>query len=260
MINAIQPALRISVGTCGLLILLSPVPASANEWNLTLGAGIGAGPDYEGANEYGPRPILVARASFGDQSVELRGTSLRATLLKAGMFSAGPVVNYRFPRNDVAEDAVDDLDNIDAAVEVGGFVRFFNKGLIAGLTATHDVAGTHDGYLISGQLGFRKQVLPLLASTITVSTTYANGDYMDTYFGIDAGDAVASGLDEFDADAGFKDVGVALNLQHGRREGWGLTGILSYKRLLDDAEDSPIVDDVGNANQIFGGAALTYSF
>ncbi|MEM9442430.1 MAG: MipA/OmpV family protein [Pseudomonadota bacterium] len=41
---------------------------------------------------------------------------------------------------------------------------------------------------------------------------------------------------------------------------WGLTGILSYKRLIDDAADSPIVDDVGNANQIFGGAALTYSF
>jgi outer membrane protein len=133
--------------------------------------------------------------------------------------------------------------------------------MIAGLTATHDVSGTHDGYLLTGQLGVRAPILPLLASTVVVSSTYANGDYMDTYFGIGAGDSLASGLDEFDADAGFKDVGVTLNLQHGRRnEGWGLTGIFSYKRLLDDAADSPIVDDVGDANQLFGGAAITYSF
>lgn len=260
MASAIQPTLKTAAGTAGFLIMFSAFSASANDWNLTLGAGIGAGPDYEGANEYNLVPILVARASLGDQSLELRGTSLRATLLKAGRFSIGPVVNYRFARNDVDEDAVDDLEDIDAAVEVGGFVNYFNRGVIAGLTATHDVSGTHDGFLVSGQLGFRAQVLPLLASTVTVSSTYANGDFMDTYFGIGAGDSVASGLDAFDADAGFKDVGVALNLQHGRREGWGLTGILSYKRLLDDAADSPIVDDVGDANQLFGGAALTYSF
>ncbi len=249
-----------SAGAVSLLALVWALPASATGWDLTLGAGVGVAPDYEGANEYNPIPILVARAGFGKQSVELRGTGLRATLLTAGMFSAGPIINYRFPRNDVDDDAVDDLGNIDAALEVGGFVRLFNRGVIAGLTATHDVAGGHDGYLISAELGYRARFHPLLASTVIVSSTYANGDFMETYFGINAGDSVASGLDEFDADAGFKDVGVTLNLQHGRREGWGLTGILSYKRLLDDAADSPIVDDVGNANQIFGGAALTYSF
>jgi outer membrane scaffolding protein for murein synthesis (MipA/OmpV family) len=49
-------------------------------------------------------------------------------------------------------------------------------------------------------------------------------------------------------------------LELGDSEGFGLTGILSYKRLLGDAEDSPVVADVGDENQIFGGVALTYSF
>ena len=83
---------------------------------------------------------------------------------------------------------------------------------------------------------------------------------MDTYFGIDAGGAAASGLDEFDADEGFKDVGLALSIELGDGQGLGLTGILSYKRLLGDAEDSPVVADVGDENQIFGGVALTYGF
>jgi outer membrane scaffolding protein for murein synthesis (MipA/OmpV family) len=34
----------------------------------------------------------------------------------------------------------------------------------------------------------------------------------------------------------------------------------TYARLLGDAEDSPIVDDVGDANQFFGGALINYRF
>jgi outer membrane scaffolding protein for murein synthesis (MipA/OmpV family) len=37
-------------------------------------------------------------------------------------------------------------------------------------------------------------------------------------------------------------------------------GLVSYKRLLDDAEDSPVVDDEGDANQLMGGILVTYTF
>jgi len=83
---------------------------------------------------------------------------------------------------------------------------------------------------------------------------------LQCYFSIDAGDSAASGLDEFDADSGFKDVGVSLRLAWGEGSGWGVTSIASYTRLLDDAEDSPVVDDAGDENQLFGGVALTYAF
>ena len=41
---------------------------------------------------------------------------------------------------------------------------------------------------------------------------------------------------------------------------WSTTLSGSYKRLLSDAEDSPVTDDVGSANQGFFGARLDYSF
>lgn len=41
---------------------------------------------------------------------------------------------------------------------------------------------------------------------------------------------------------------------------WGFMGLVSYKRLLDDAEDSPVVDDEGDENQLMGGILVTYSF
>jgi outer membrane scaffolding protein for murein synthesis (MipA/OmpV family) len=39
-----------------------------------------------------------------------------------------------------------------------------------------------------------------------------------------------------------------------------LTGLAAYSRLLGDAEDSPIVDDRGSANQLLGGVLLNYTF
>jgi outer membrane scaffolding protein for murein synthesis (MipA/OmpV family) len=36
-------------------------------------------------------------------------------------------------------------------------------------------------------------------------------------------------------------------------EHWGFMGLLGYKRLIGDAEDSPVVEDEGEANQFSGG-------
>lgn len=121
-------------------------------------------------------------------------------------------------------------DLFDDAIEIGCFIGFYNQGFLANITALQDVADAHDGYLIEAQLGYRSQVSPSIAQTVIFTGTYADNKYMDTYFSIDAGDAAASGLDEFDADEGFTDVGVTLNLELGDGEGWGMTGILSYKK------------------------------
>ncbi|MCP4215639.1 MAG: MipA/OmpV family protein, partial [bacterium] len=91
-------------------------------------------------------------------------------------------------------------------------------------------------------------------------TTYASQDYMDAYFSIDADNAARSGLDTFDADAGFKDVGVEVALSYSPWERWNFTTTAGYTRLLGDAADSPIVDDEGNANQYSSGIVVTYNF
>jgi outer membrane protein len=35
---------------------------------------------------------------------------------------------------------------------------------------------------------------------------------------------------------------------------------LKYTRLLGDAADSPVTDDVGDENQMFGGLLINYTF
>ena len=75
-----------------------------------------------------------------------------------------------------------------------------------------------------------------------------------------AGDAARSGLQTFDADAGFKDVGLNLAALYKPWEHWGFVGLASYRRLLGDAEDSLVVDDEGDKNQFTGGILVFYKF
>jgi hypothetical protein len=89
-----------------------------------------------------------------------------------------------------------------------------------------------------------------------VGSTWAEDDYMSSYCGIDPANAAASGLDEFNADEGFKDVNFGGALSYRFLERWRMAALGTYARLLGDAEDSPVVDDVGDANQFFGGASM----
>jgi outer membrane protein len=209
---------------------------TADQWRFTLGAGAGFAPDYEGSEDYEVVPLLLARVQRNDIYVTLEANTLRANLLPIPVFQAGPLVRYRPERDDVDNDAVDDLEDVDAAVEVGGFVGFEAQGWHGRVEVTQDVADAYDGLLVGVRGGYRAVLRPNLSLNTTVFTTYADDDYMETYFGIDSADAARSGLDTFDADAGFKDVGVSLAAHYGGREGWGLTGIAAYKRLLDDAD------------------------
>lgn len=233
---------------------------TADEWSFSIGAGAGFAPDYEGSEDYKAVPLLLARVQRNEIFVTLEANTLRANLLPLPVFQAGPLVRYRPERNDVESDAVDDLEDVDAAVEVGGFVGFEAKGWHGRVEVTQDVADAYDGLLVGVRGGYRAVLRPNLSLNTTVFTTYADDDYMETYFGIDGADAARSGLDTFSADAGFKDVGLSLAAHYGGRQGWGVTGIAAYKRLLDDAEDSPVVDDEGNANQLFAGLLITYGF
>ena len=39
-----------------------------------------------------------------------------------------------------------------------------------------------------------------------------------------------------------------------------ISALAIYTRLINDAADSPVVDDVGDENQFFAGALVNYTF
>ena len=244
---------------CCLVLMLffavGPVLAAKH----TAGLGAGFAPDYEGSDEYQGVPMLMLKGNYDSgRSFALVGTNLKVNLLASKSFSLGPVLNYRMGRDDVDNNRVDNMKDIDDAVEAGIFAAYKVDNWAFGLEWLTDVSDEHDGSIVQATIGYNWKVSDQLSVAPGLFATYATDNYMDTYFSVDTADSVRSGLDRYKAESDMKDVGATVFVHYTPWEKWGIAGIMSYKSLLNDAKDSPVVDDEGDKGQAFFGLMATY--
>ena len=243
-------------------------PAHAEEVSGHVMLGGGMAPEYEGSEDYQAIPFVAAKVEYGDYYIESRGLGLRANVSPVAGVEFGPAVSYRGGRDDdVDNNAVAAMREIDGTVEVGAFIKVPFRQLMhktdelslkAEIMA--DVGGVHEGYTVELGTGYGYSPADKLRLGVDVSTTYASGNYNETYFGIDANNALRSGLAQHDADGGFKDVSLGVTAMYQLNDNWGVMGIARYTQLIGDAADSPIVDDEGSSGQVLVGAGVVYRF
>ena len=248
--------------------ILDPVDTDAGQGvRFALGAGLGVAPDYEGSDNYELVPLwnlLAANLYHPKTYVQLLGPRLRSNFLPDDHWRLGLAGQFIRKRDDVENNRVDDLESVDASVMLGvmggyDFLADPQEDLVLELEARQDVANDN-GFLATVRAVYGGRLSSSWRLDASVGSTWASEDYMSSYFGIDAADAARSGLDQFNADEGFKDVSVGGALTYSFFERWSVAVLGSYTRLIGDAEDSPVVDDVGDANQLFGGALINYRF
>jgi outer membrane protein len=247
---------------------LDPVDTSPGpSIRFTLGAGVGAAPDYEGSDYYEPVPLWnlsIGNLYHPKTYVQVLGPRLRSNFIPDDHWRLGVAGQFIKKRDDVHNDRVDDLESVDASVMLGivggyDFLAEPQQDLVLEVEARQDVANDN-GLLATIRGVYAGRLTPSWGVVGFVGSTWADDDYMSSYFGIDAADAAASGLDEFNADEGFKDVNFGGALSYRFLERWSVAALGTYAHLLGDAEDSPVVDDVGDANQFFGGVLINYRF
>jgi outer membrane protein len=82
-------------------------------------------PDYLGSDDYmgGAAPFFKYTPENTDYYVMLIATQLYVNLANHPTIRFGPVINYRFGRNDDVDDkAVKKMEEIEGTVEAGAFV------------------------------------------------------------------------------------------------------------------------------------------
>ena len=251
------------------LVLLTAALASQSAMSGgNIGLGVGMAPDYEGSDDSEAAPVLFGRYNWDSgRYVALGGTQeagkalrLRANLISDEMWELGPVLQYRMERDDVDDNQVDRMKDIDAATELGAFVGFKSGPWSASLTYATDVSDEHDGSVADLAGSYQLPINDQFSLIFGASVSYADSDYMDTYFGVNANNRGTSTLSSYSADGGLKDVGLSLTAKYHLNKSWGLQGGLTYYRMLNDAEDSPLVDDVGDRNQLNASMAVIYAF
>jgi len=227
---------------------------------LTVGLGVAAVPDYEGSQDYTAAPILYfSYKAMNGMSAELLGNVLRANVIPSDTWRFGPELRYRAERKDVENEKVDRMKEVDAATELGAYAGFDMNNWSLKLDATHDTSGVYNGTVGGISLGYTWLANPWKV-TLSAATTFADDRYMRAYFGVTPADAARSGLRRWEPGGGVKDVGATCIAGYRINQNWGVTGALRYTQLLDDAADSPLVDDEGSASQVLFGVMATYSF
>ena len=267
------------------LSLAAPAMAQDEEQHSSLTIGVGGAiiPSYEGSDDYRIIPIAQARGKVHDFAFWTRGTALYVDAIpntdgNGVDFELGPVVNIRLDRSSrkaIKDDAVRALGKRDVAVEVGGFVGIGKTGVItsaydnlsARVAITKDVAGAHEGYVITPAIEY---VTPLSTTTFVglgVSADYVGKKYGRYYFDVTQAEALASGLPAYGragGGSGFRKVN--LNLTAGKslsgdlRHGWAVFAVGGYSRMLGKYADSPVVSIAGSKNQWIGAVGIGYTF
>jgi outer membrane protein len=233
--------------------------STQSKWSVVIGGGGAYAPDYEGSDDYEFQPFPFASIVY-DDFIFVEGMSLGANLLNYEGLKAGPIARYGGGRDEDDNDALDGLGDVDDSIELGGFLKYELGIWSAAMTVTQDVAGGHEGMVAEMSTGVAVPLADNLSSSIEASASWADGNYMDAFFGVSGAQAAKSGYDRHEAEAGFKDVGISLGLNYMVTEAVGVSGMVQYKKLLGDAADSPIVKDEGSDDQFFTGMFLTYKW
>jgi outer membrane scaffolding protein for murein synthesis (MipA/OmpV family) len=248
----------------GLMITLMALflfMPTADAANYAIGGGIGVAPDYEGSSDYTIVPLPAASARFSNgMYIQLLGLNLRANVIPSDIWRLGPVYNYRAERDNVENNQVDRMQAVSDANELGIFGGFEWNNWFVFLDILEDVGNAYDGWNATLKGGYNWVIDDAWMLSMGGHATYANDDYMQTYFGVSSRDAARSGLDRYNADGGMKDYGIDLGLNWNFASSWALRGIARVSQLVGDASnDSPVVDE-GSETQFFGGVMVMFKF
>ena len=152
------------------------------------------------------------------------------------------------------DSTLDGLDNPDLGADATVYAFTALPGnFVVGGRIGHDVAGVSDGTRFFASLS-RQDVTPV---GLLQSTLYGRGGddaLAQAYLGVDAAEAIAAGIDAYDADGGLHAVGVAAMLMLPLGDDYGVGGFVNYERATGSAADSPLtaLSDTGEDRYRWG--------
>jgi outer membrane protein len=216
---------------------LESIGQQAAEWNVILGAGVRVEPKFEGAKDFTIIPLPMVSADFGEYvSLDPMGLTINAWQYEG--LSVKGRLGYDFGRD--ADDAkhLDGLGDIGASAVLGFDLAYEMMPFEFKLSLDKNIGGS-DGF--SAKFGTALMVpLDPFMFAIGPSVTWADDNYMESYFGVTAKQSAKSGLREFDAEAGFKRFDLEVSGLYFINDHWVLRGEAGVGYLVGDAADSPV--------------------
>ena len=242
------------------------------DWKVTVGAATIYKPAFTGSKDYQAVAFPDLKVEYKDRFFASLFEGVGYNVVNTDSWRAGPIMKFDFGRSEdddnpfrIAGDktkALRGLGDVDASVELGGFVEHGFGPFSASLELRQGVGG-HEGLI--GETGLNyKGVANLLGKPVMYSfgprATFADSNYNEAYFGISQSQSAKSGLDRYSAGSGLVSYGIGAFAMMPIAKSVSLGAFGGYDRLSSEAADSPLIKERGDENQFMGGLRVTYDF
>ena len=225
-----------------------PSSEAKGDWDVSVGAGVAFVPTFEGSDRYRVAPLPFVKIVYKDM-ISLDAINGLNAYWQTGGLRLGAGVVYNSGRSDHkdsgmfggGDDRLKGMGDIDGAVGFKGFASYRLEKLVdMSVAVTKFVGDDNDGVVVDLGLKTPIKLTDKLMLFPHMGATWANEDYMETFFGVTAAQASRTGFSRFDADAGFKDIRAGIDVNYKIDEHWLFSVRTDVKRFVGDASKSPI--------------------
>lgn len=212
-----------------------------DEVRVTMGLGLANTPRYMGSNErrYRVIPTLNAQWKNGWFAGFPRGVGYN--------FSSNPHTEYglRFGldmgRKQTASAALNGLGNINARAELGGFYNLaLSKQIKLNTGLRYGAGSDRKGMLMDANLNYRLPLTERDFASFGIATTYANSNYMQSYYGVNATQSANSGYAIYTPSAGIREISLTANYTHKIDRQWAVVSGVSLGQLGSAVKAAPM--------------------
>lgn len=241
-------------------------------WNVTVGAGGLVSPTYMGDDEYKFMAVPDVRITYEDKFFASVQEGVGFNVMNTAHWKAGPLLRYDFGRDEdgdsifrVGGDKADDLrglGDVDGTVELGAFAEYTMQPLSAKIEILQGIGG-HEGLIGSAEIKYNGRA-QLQQNAIIYAfgpeIEFSDSNYHDAYFGVNANQSTASGLERYDADSGVLSYGIGASAIIPVTDEVSTVLFANYSHLGEEAANSSLVETRGSEHQGVAGLFVNYSF
>ncbi len=238
-------------------IVLRPLGGAMPDWDFTVGMGVASLPAYEGSNSNRLAPAPEFDVRYKDIAFASMGEGIGVNILRGATYRAGVAMTYDMGREHNAATRLSGTGNVDPALEP----KLFGEIAFLPVIFHADIRARVTGQ--SGVIGDLSAYMPVVANeTLQVfvgpSVTFADDNYMNTYFGISPQHAQPQSMFRpYTANGGIKNVNLGVSAFYHFDKNWFVSASAGIEKLLGSAASSPITQ---TSYQLGAAAVLCYTW
>jgi outer membrane protein len=238
-----------------------PSQKAKSPWQVTLGVGGVYAPEYPGSDEYEARALPLISVRY--KRVFLGGApgsgspgGLGAYLYEGDSWTLGAILSpdTTSPREESDDVRLRGLGDIDPATRAGLFSSYRIGWLTLSANAMTDVSDKQQGTIANFDAEIAYRVTAKLRLSAGPGVTWADEEFMQTFFGVTNAQALRSAFLPYTPEAGASVIRFSAGAQYFFASRWFLGVRATAAQLQGDAADSPIVlDENQNVYALFCG-------